>query len=497
MKTLRAFALALLCCGALSAQTPALYNAQMQVNSHFANGSTGNGNPTTGCWDGGGESVQVNPFYFCIPDKSQAGNAIVAVCQWAHATGTLTITDDKSQTYTQIIRRAHTAVQDLAVFVFPNTVAGVHQLKASWAATAPTSFVQCAALQFYNILTSAPADGSIGATPTSSTISAGSITSSVSNDMYLQVVAVDDGSAPTYTAGSGWSKQLVDDQFGTWAIQTKVNPTASAMTCSLTLSASATANTVCVALKPATAGVAPSAQYLSHAIPNPIEQSKSSYTFEFPCVGNDVVVSFQGPKTDGHPSAISGTNPTVNFTQIGSVTGTFDYVSMWYSGNITCTQDFKVTVTMSSATNTADDAVFYDFPGTATSNILDFVGGALTNFGNQGAFSSPLTMISNAAPNHTAGMIVCHAGINLNGSTALMVQPHGGGSELSGYQEDQDQNNLMGQYHYTSGGPFDLGAYTDQRQAAGGIGDWADMCVAFADATGAPVGSPRMPPAVY
>src|SRR5271170_616616 len=97
---IKCLALLLFLATSLLGQTPTLVNSQTQMSTTFAQGSTGNGNPTTGCWDTG--TTGLNPYYFCLADATAAGNTVIASCEWATTTGlgTPTLVDDQSQTYT-------------------------------------------------------------------------------------------------------------------------------------------------------------------------------------------------------------------------------------------------------------------------------------------------------------------------------------------------------------------------------------------------------------
>ena len=117
------------------AQTPTLVNQASQESTTLSQGSTGNGNPTTGCWDTG--TVGLNPYYFCLADASLSGNAIIAGCAYATTSGlgTPTLTDDKGQTYVNKVQEIDPGGYTVQIWYFLNTAAGAHQL--SWHGLAP------------------------------------------------------------------------------------------------------------------------------------------------------------------------------------------------------------------------------------------------------------------------------------------------------------------------------------------------------------------------
>src|SRR5208337_4053012 len=51
------------------------------------------------------------------------------------------------------------------------------------------------------------------------------------------------------------------------------------------------------------------------------------------------------------------------------------------------------------------------------------------------------------------------------------------------YQDNQDENNGWGHFHYTSTNQILTSWGTDNRQGAGGVGSYSDACAAFKSAT--------------
>jgi hypothetical protein len=488
----RIFLVFFLFAGSTPAQTPTPFGFSSQMSTTLAQGSTGNGNPTTGCWDTG--SVGLNPYYFCLPDSSIAGNTIVAACEWGSTSGlgTPTLVDDRSQTYTSQMQQIRSGGYSVQAWIFSNTVANVHQLKLSWSGTPPSGNMKCNAFQVANVAPSSPSCGTaVGANYTSGTaVSAGSIAASQSGCLFVQVGSEDGGALATWASGSSWTLQDADPRVG-FAIQTIVAGSGSTP-CSMSISTGSSGATLCFALLPSSAaqGSVPTGMYVSHMQLAPAFDGVSSYTYQFPGSGNLCVMTSSSNTTDALPSSVTSTNPTATWTKVGAtVMGGEGNETVWYAGdNVGCTPTTTITVRFTSASTNTDDLYFLDLAGAATSSVLDTCtggGGAScanslwSNSGNQGDFSNPVT-IGTFTPGSSGGMIIVTGGIADNGSTSFSP---------TGYQDDQDNNDLHAHYKYTSNATQTFAISADERQAAGGIGPWSVAAVAFKAASSSPGGT--------
>jgi chitodextrinase len=482
--------------GSTPAQTPTPFGFSSQMSTTLAQGSTGNGNPTTGCWDTG--SVGLNPYYFCLPDTSIAGNTIVAACEWGSTSGlgTPTLVDDRSQTYTSQMQQIRSGGYSVQAWIFSNTVANVHQLKLSWSGAPPSGNMKCNAFQVANVAPSSPSCGTaVGANYTSGTaVSAGSIAASQSGCLFVQVGSEDGGALATWASGSSWTLQDADPRVG-FAIQTIVAGSGSTP-CSMSISTGSSGATLCFALLPSSAaqGSVPTGMYVSHMQLAPAFDGVSSYTYQFPGSGNLCVMTSSSNTTDALPSSVTSTNPTATWTKVGAtVMGGEGNETVWYAGdNVGCTPTTTITVRFTSASTNTDDLYFLDLAGAATSSVLDTCtggGGAScanslwSNSGNQGDFSNPVT-IGTFTPGSSGGMIIVTGGIADNGSTSFSP---------TGYQDDQDNNDLHAHYKYTSNATQTFAISADERQAAGGIGPWSVAAVAFVAAPLSSSTSPASP----
>ena len=311
----------------LLALWPALARGQGAVANGSRNVSTFlsgvNESDTAGC-DANSSSSQT-VYHVCTADPTLSGNSILVVCTAGNSTRTLTVTDDKSNSYTTLIGPVrHSGGQDLWIALASNAAAGTHQITATWSAS--ISGVQCGAYQLYHVLAASPSCGTaVSATSAgNTTVSAGSITSSVANCIYIQASVIDTvAPASTQTVGSSWNWEDVDVRVG-WAVQTKVNPTASAMTCSHTQASGDGFVTACVALKPDNSqGTAPSGMYVRNTAIFVQQDTTTSYTYQTPCPGGNLLVwATNTGATTPSVTGISHTSPSGSSAQVGSgVTG--------------------------------------------------------------------------------------------------------------------------------------------------------------------------------
>ena len=444
---------------------PAFINGQRQVSTFIGRGT---GAATAGC-DNNTENASGN-YLFCLADASLAGNAIIAACVWDTASvGVVTMADDGSNAYTPMfVTPPNDASRTIQIWLAANVAAQTHQLELAFGSK-PTG-IQCGAYQFANVATASLNCGQTSASGTGASLAAGSFAPAANNCLIFQLGVTDLAPSGTWTAMSSpvFTLQDASPREG-FAVQTFVQGTAAAVNPTLTVSSSNAWVTAAVALKSGNSGGAPTGMYVRHIAQNALVGSKSTYTFQFPCSGNLVVVAFNG-NTGESLSAVTGTNPTSNYTQVGSgVVGGEGIQQIWRSpDNIACTQNH--TITISGTTITLGDVMFYDVTGAAVSSLDSTLA---IDSGDQGPFSSPLKAAL-ITPNSNDGILFCTAGIADNGSNSFIP---------TGYQDNQDENNGWGHFHYTSASAIQTSWGTDQRQAPGGVGPYSDACAAFKSAT--------------
>jgi len=447
-----------------TAPTPVLISGERQVSTFLGRGT---GAVTAGC-DNNAENPSGN-YLFCLADASLAGNAIIASCVWDTAgVGGVAMTDDRGNTYTATFATPpNDTSRTIQIWLAANVAAQTHQLKLAFGSK-PTG-IQCGAYQLANVAMTSPNCGTTQATGTGISVAAGSFTPTADNCLIFQLGIADSAPSGTWTTGGTFTLQDASVREG-FAVQTLVQGTAAAINPTLTMSSSAGWVTAAIALKSESSGSVPAGMHVQHISQNALVDGKSSYTFQFPCSGNLVVVAFNG-NTGESLSSVTGTNPTSTYTQIGAgVVGGEGVQQIWQSpANIACTQNH--TITISGSTISLGDVMFYDVTGAATSSPSDSV--LAINSGNQSGFSSPLSAAP-VTPSSNDGILFCTIGIALNGSTAF---------NPTGYQDNQDENNGWGHFHYTSTNQIDTSWGTDNRQGTGGVGDYSEACAAFKSAT--------------
>jgi len=441
-----------------------LINGQRQLNSFMAQGS-GNG-PVTGACD---DNVTFLPYHFCLADVSLAGNAVVAACTWQAGAFTPSLTDDKGSSYAaQFATAPSDGNQTIQFFVAVNVVAGIHELRLNFSGGTP-GYMQCAAYQIQNIAPAAASCGMTSAAFHGTTAVAAESFTPTADDCFILQLAVQDDTLPggTWSAGGNFTMQDASPREG-FAVQSWAAGAAAALNPTLTLSTAGSGITAAIALQSAASGSGPTGMYVRRISQNSLSEGKSSYTFQVPCSGDLVVVAFNG-NTGEWLTSVTGSNPTATYTQIGNgISGGEGIQQIWQSpANLACTGNH--TITISGTTISAGDVVFYDVVGAASVSPLD---GLVTDSGDQGNFGSPLAAAS-ITPSSSSGIVFCTAGIADNGS--LSFNP-------TGYQDNQDQNNGWGHYSYSSNATIHTSWGTDERQAAGGVGEYSEACAAFKSA---------------
>ena len=436
------------------------------MSTIFSRGS-GNG-PISGACD---DNPGFLPYHFCLPDASISGNAIIAACTWGTMGGvTASLADDKGQNYIAAFDSPPSdANQTIQIWYAVNSAAGVHELSLSFNGGAPSG-IQCGAYQVQNIATTNPNCGTTGASGSGTNVVAGSFTPEAANCFVFQL-GIEDSVLPSgmWSASGGFTLQDVSTREG-WAVQTLTDSNANPLNPTLTMSSANGWVTAAIALNAGSGGSAPTGMYVQRISQNGLVDGQTRYTFQFPCTGNLVVVAFNG-NTNEVLSSVTGTNPTSTYTQIGSsVVGVEGVQQIWQSpANMACTQNH--TITISGTTISLGDVMFYDVVGAATASPLD--SSLAGQSGLQSNFGNPLTA-SSITPGSSDGILFCTIGIAYNGSNSFSP---------TGYQDDQDENNGWGHFHYTSQAVIQTSWGTDQRQEAGGSGDYSDACAAFKSGT--------------
>ncbi|MGD0048969.1 MAG: IPT/TIG domain-containing protein [Bryobacteraceae bacterium] len=340
-------------------------------------------------------------FYFHLADPATSGNAIIVACQF-QGEAALAITDNKSDSYNNAEIYYNLATnQSIVIAESFNVTAGAYNLTATW--NAETSHFQCVSSQIANVTA---ADGlGIGNEGSGTSVTAGSLTPTVTGDLVYQVAASLGGTLTqaSFTAGSQsnvtWNLESADLRDG-MAVQAGVYSSAAAIDPAMTLGTSAAWISAAVLLKSGAAGGVPAGMRVAYEIHENIPDTTAAggtgsgwtnpMTLQIPCVAGAAIAAMMDGGGTGAASTISGIADSNGNTwsQIALYTynGGSVYAQAYYAKNATCSSS-TLTLTIAFTANTDDNTiVFYVIPG-ASANPLDTYSG-----GGQDVTSNSSTM---------------------------------------------------------------------------------------------------------
>ena len=310
------------------------------------------------------------------------------------------------------------------------------------ALSAAATNVQFGCMEFYNVATSSPVDG----TPTSASgitgpfAAPGSITTTQANDLIL-VVGIDDNSLCCNVAvnnfsapGTNYTMHNATRRFGpfvysiAWGGSGAINPGIRAYQ-------SGTADTwgvAAIAFKASPgAGTAPSGMYIAHEI---VEvPGATSDTIQLPCSGNLWVALGSTTPTQAKINSITDSDSNT-WSWIGTSTS---QPQIFHADNAACSNNNTrtATITMSSVA-TPDPIYFYDVVGAAASpldtSVTTSTSGASAAAGlvNSGAQNQlHYSVSSTSCPNSANSNSVLNFTPSTNSGIAFVVENNGEGPE--------------------------------------------------------------------
>jgi len=405
-----------------------------------------------------GNPQSATPDYTCpLPEPSQAGNALIVGVESSNS-GTFTLSDDKSNTWTLADSVVDGNGQYVAIYVATNVAAGTRSITLH--RSADTENVAMSASEYYNVALSSAIDvhGCKAAGGNSTTISVGSITPADSGDLLWQwavntggggglpnsVASIAAGSQPNIT----WQLNGTDLYDGD-AVQAGIYNSTSAISATFS-SGSAEQFTSCVvALKGASAGNAPTRAFrIVHALHQQAPSSgQNPWPMEFPTSGNLLVLSdiAGGASISGIMSVPANTWTSTGVAAGGQ--GITALAQIYYAANASAGNTLTLAVTR-SVPLTEDTFMMYDFAGAAASPFDTDSGGQI---GSQASIATSFTTCSNClTPSGNGGsleVIIGNGGWNFctaTGSTspsgALFDAATDTGNGVDGPQS-VDQNN--------------------------------------------------------
>lgn len=266
-------------------------------------------------------------YCFQYADTTLVNNLGVIFYQYHHASTsvTATATDDAASggnTYT-----CGASVQVGATGTWVN-YCYTYNMKVAYAVTitfgtTDVTAVMGKAQTFYNILASGdPLDAaSLASGSSSSTVNSASVTTTAANDMVTVFVArVGTPAVTSFTAGSGYTLGTEDIKDGGVSEYGVVAGTG-ATTPSMTMASSSTYGEIVLAFKSATAGTAPSGEYIERKMNwSSSSTTTGAVTFQFTSAGNFLFVS---PSCGGSPglsaTTITDSGSVNTWTTVGTV----------------------------------------------------------------------------------------------------------------------------------------------------------------------------------
>lgn len=416
-----------------------------------------------------------------LPNPSLAHNALLVGCTWGDASAKATVSDDKGNTWTKgPVAQDSPRFQSAQVFYALNAAAGTRLITITF--SAPTSFVQCVASEWYNIAETNALDASGAAvTKSAGTIAAGNITTRTDGDLIFQYAFADDvdwsASPVAWTAGQGFTL-ITADGTSAAASQYQVQTTHGSVSPALSVSPGVFSGvTSTVALKAAAAGTPPAPgirvksiqvfnapQYMS-SVPQILE-------LQVPATGNLIALAWNGGTTE-LPTSIAS-SPSNAWSHVPQSADNNGYsMWMWYAENASTSPTMAITITHATAPYFTTIAV-YDITGAATS-AFD------TSASITGHFSAPSGIVTGptVTPGTANGLVV--GAIQEYSQTATAVSIGYFDSALTKEYQlltlDQD-GGYMHYYNPDTSAVHINWTYSDHEQGLD-VGNWWSQAIAF------------------
>ena len=435
-----------------------------------------------------GNAQSSTPDYRCpLPEPSQAGNALL-VGVMSYDGATFTVSDDKSNPWTLVDSVVDSNYNIyVGIYLATNVVAGTRFIDLH--RSAGTDNVAMSVSEYYNVAASSALDtSSCNAGSSSTTITAGSITPTVSGDLLWQwtVNGVDGGGLPnstiSFAAGSqsniSW-QFLGTDLYDGDAVQAGIYSASSAINPTFTSGSLEEWSSCVVALKAASAGNAPTSAFrIVHMLHQQMPASGANpWPIQFASSGNLVVLS----ALNGTSSISSiSSSPSNTWSSTGTAAMGGDNVSqIYYAANASTSNSLTLAVTLDNTGNAT--FMMYDIMGAATSPF-DVDSGGQT--GDEGSIVSTLTTCSSClTPAGANELIIANFGQDWCTATSISA-PSGAlfdsatdtGNSVNGPQF-VDQNN--GWMHFYDSGTSALNVTWGETCGTEAEGAWAGRVAAF------------------
>lgn len=319
--------------------------------------------------------------FWNLPNTTQASNCIVVFAQSGDLSGwNFSVSDDQTNTYTMVTNRLDAGNGQRAfVFVAPNIRAGARNIRLKNLTPTGLPWISGYICEISGIAATSPVDVHTGNNGTSATLTAGSFTPTVTDDVILQFAVKDSGTGPTnYAHGSqsniGWSLLTADDQ-DAQVVQWGIYHSTAALNPSITASLSHSFISIAVALKTAAVG---NSRPTGMQIVNHYHQSQDIngplvQLLQFPTVGNLPLIAFSSGSTN---YAITNVTDSVGNTWTQASGGenhnaTVEETQWWYAVGATPHSNNIVTVKYRARTGGHGTIMFYDIAGVTNGSPFD------------------------------------------------------------------------------------------------------------------------------
>jgi len=430
-----------------------------------------------------------NPFcyFYQLPGPTTAGNSVVVGFTFLNSP-TPTVTDDKNDSYTiEVNHFDNVDGVSVAIAAAFGVAAGARVISVCFNSD-PGGFVQPMATEFDNVTgVDGPGTGNQG---NGMSVTAGSLTPSVSGDLVYQVVAslAASRSQSSFTAGSQanitWnllSADLMDGlagQYGIYNSTSAINPTMGMGTTQDWASAA-------ILLKTGSSGGVPAGMRIIHLVHENIPEHVASggtgnpfpnpLPLQFPSSGNLLVAMIGGGNNSETVTSMTDTSNNT-WTQAGAtqVIAGNDTAQSYYAGNAVSASNLHLTLNWSGGDG--DFTIFfYDVIGAAASPLDTAVG----NTGTQavaGNLAMPFTITPAVADEIIFAQVIWDFN-TANGLLELDFDTNTFSGESQSGPEPVDENNGWGHVITTTTATVQF-TWTPEFPGLA-VGNWAGNAVAF------------------
>ncbi len=426
-------------------------------------------------------------YHFQLPNYTTAGNTVVVGFTF-NGNPTPSVHDDKGNSYSVKVNYFDSAdTQSIGIATAFNIAAGARVVSVCFSSD-PGGYTQPMATEFDNVI---GIDGAgSGSQGSGTSVTAGSLTPTVTGDLAYQVAFSLSINQSSFTAGSqsniSWNL-LSADLLDGWAAQYGLYNSTAAINPTLTMGTSQKWISAAVLLKTGTSGGVPSGMRIVHLVHENIPYHANAggtdnpfpnpTTVQFPSSGNLLVAMIGGGYLACTVTSVADNNNNA-WTQAGTtqIQAGNDVTQAFYAGSATTSGNLRLTVHW-DATNGDFTFFLYDVTGAAAAP-LDTFGGATGSQSTSGNLTMPFTISPAGAGELIFAEVIWdyNTGAGLVGSGWLFDTNTFDGENQSG-PEPIDQNNGWGHYITTGTSPVTI---TWQTMYPGlPTGSWSGTAVAF------------------